>query len=225
MRGRPGGAVHDYPQGLAFPAGYELLSCRRGRVLGQARGELRIVGLNRADAYHDGIVLITPAVDQGAGSLAGDPAGITGASCDLAIEAAGQLERDKGQTRLFVLQIRLVKLIHRCVIMRTEDLDTSGTQGLCPTSGATRVRVLHGIENPAYASGDDRLSARRRTAVMAARLQGAVQISSGSGLTSSAQGQRLSMRLARTWVIALTDYLASRVDYDGADGRIRGSAA
>ena len=87
-----------------------------------------------------------------------------------------------------------------------------------------RVRVAEGDDRAADAGGHQRVRAGRRLAVVAARLERAVERRAPGALAGLGEGHRLGVRLSRRQVPPATDDL-SVAHQDGADQRIGVRAA
>jgi hypothetical protein len=76
------------------------------------------------------------------------------------------------------------------------DGDAGRAQPRVASAGNLRVWIFERRDDPGHARGDDRVGARRRLAVVRARLEGDVEVGAARGLAGAAQGLDLSMRPA-----------------------------
>ena len=142
-----------------------------------ARGELRVVGQRGADPDDDGVALGAPVVRAQPRGLARDPLRVAGAGRDLAVERHRRLEQHVRAARARVLAERLVEQprAHRRLAVGDHDLDALVAQDAEPAAGRLLRRVVGGDDDARDAGLDDRVGARRRLPVVAARLQRDVQ--------------------------------------------------
>jgi hypothetical protein len=116
---------------------------------------------------------------------------------DLAVERHGPLGNDPGVAGGDQLQVRRVQ--RAGVGFVQADFDCNSAIGKLPQTAAGYLgkRVLHRGHDAGDSRGHDRLAARWRLAVMAARFQRDVQRASRGPLASSGQRLDLCMRLAK----------------------------
>ena len=102
------------------------------------------------------------------------------------------------------------------------DLDAVRTQGARTAPPSDFVRVTDSVEDACDACSGDGVSTRWRPPVVAARLQGDIEVSSAC-IASRTQRFDLSVRAATTPVVALANDTASP-DENGSDHRVRGDS-
>jgi hypothetical protein len=80
-------------------------------------------------------------------------------------------------------------------------------------AGDLRVGVLHRRDHPRHAGLDQRIGARRRAAMVAARFEGDVGTGATGALAGLAQGVHFGMGLAGAHVPAFADHFAIAHDH------------
>ena len=148
-----------------------------------------------------------------------DPLRIAGARGDLAVERLRELQRHERCTGGNVLDVRLIQTA--CLLAQnvTGCLDTSASKLLCTASGHDGIGVRHGVHHPRDASVDDQIRARRRPAVMRARLQRNIERRTLRRVAGRVQRDDLRMGTTRAFVEPASDHSAVLND-DRADHRI-----
>ena len=186
-------------------------------------GQLRVVGERGADADDDRVDCGAPAVRELAALLAADPLRVAGARRDLAVERHRRLEQHPRAPDARVLAERLVEQPRggRELAVGDDDLDALVAQDPQAAAGGLLGRVVGGDDDAPDAGLDDRVGARRRLALVAARLERdverrAFEVGHPAGLDRVDLGVRAAVDL----VPALAEHLAVARDH-GADDRVR----
>ena len=158
--------------------------------------------------------------------LARDPLRVAAARGDLAVERHRRLEQHPRPPRAGVLAERLVEQTgpDRQLAVGDHYLDALVAEDAETAAGGVLAGVVRGDDKPPDPGLPDRVGARRRATVVAARLErhvqgGAAQIAS----LGSADRLDLGVRLSDRLVIALAEHLAVAAD-DRADERVRTDA-
>ena len=190
----------------------------------EANVEPRVVLAHRADAGQDRARALAPGVAVGARRLAGDPlAGAVG-------ERRAAVERDRrlqAQPRAAALHARDeadVELARLLAAAAPFDGDAGGLEPRRAAAGDERVRVAQGDDDAADAGGDERVGARRRAAVVRARLERDVDGRAAdvdAARRGIAQRHHLGVRAARFLRVAAAGEPAVGADDDAADARVR----
>ncbi len=121
-----------------------------------------------------------------------DPAGVAAGRGDLAVERHGGLVGDQRQAGALVLEERRVLLPRprRPAVVAEVHLDARFAQPRDAVAVDARVRVAQRDHDPRHPGRDDRVGARRREAVVAARLERAVQRGAAAALAGLAPARR-----------------------------------
>jgi hypothetical protein len=193
-----------------------------GQVALRARGELRVVGERGADADHDRVHRGAPLVRHRAAVLTADPLGVPGSRRDLAVERHRGLEEHPRSPDASVLAKGLVEQPRAGgqLAVGHHDLDAFVAQDAQPASRSLLGRVVGGDDHAPDARREDGGGARRRLALVAARLQRDVQRRVGEVLDAAGLDRvDLRVRGAVAFVPALSEHLPGARD-DRADDRI-----
>src|SRR4051812_47696527 len=138
-----------------------------------ARGELGVVGQRGPDAYGDGVDGGAPVVGALAAGDARDPLRVPRPRGDLAVEGHRRLEQHPRPPAARVLAEGLVAQPRprRELARGHGDVDALVAQDAQPASGSLLGRIVGAHDDARDARRDDRVGARRRLALVTARLQ------------------------------------------------------
>jgi hypothetical protein len=150
--------------------------------------QLRVVGQRRADADRHGVAFRTPVVRPAAACFIGDPLRVAGVRGHLAVQRHRRLEEHPGTTRARALAERLVLEPGpgRQVSVDHHHVHPLVAQDAEATARGVRAGVVGGDHDAADSRPEDRLRARRRPSVVAARLErdvegGSMELRSSGG--------------------------------------------
>ena len=146
-------------------------AARLARRVDRAHAQLRIVVLDGADAGDDGAGARAPEVAVVARRLAGDPLAFAVVQGGLAVQAGGRFHAYPGRALLHTLEEADVHFMSGVLHQAGHDGDAGGLQFFQAFACDQRVGIGHGRDDLAEAGIDQCIGARRRAAVMAARLQ------------------------------------------------------
>ena len=137
----------------------------------QSTGQLRVIGERGAGPDEHRVVLGAEQMDAFARHFAGDPAAFAARRGDAAVERGRQLEGHQRPAGAHPLkkagvQLRRFRRTHSGL-----DRQPGRAQPGQAGAGDTRVRILHGGNDPAEPGGDQRIGAGRGLAPMTARFQ------------------------------------------------------
>src|SRR3954471_22548772 len=154
-----------------------------------ARGELRVVGQCGPDADDHRVDRGAPLVRALAARQPRDPLRVAGWRGDLAVERHRRLEQHPRPPGTRVLAEGLVDQPRAGgdLAVGDGDLDALVAQDPQPAAGGLLGRVVGADHHAGDPGGDDRVGARRRLAVVAARLERDVHRRAASGLAGDAQ--------------------------------------
>ena len=188
----------------------------------RSHGQERVVDAHRAGADHHRVVLDAQIAHALARERAGEPSLFATPRSNVAVERRGHLQRDVGT----VVSDRPAKPFDQRFggwIAYDVDHDSGIAQAAHAACGGPRIRVERTDHDTRDLGLDERTAARRRPAVMIARLQRDVGRRPPQVVAASARVANrfdFRVRLAGTAVPALTERDA--VTYENAaDGRIR----
>src|SRR4051794_15755822 len=178
-----GGRVEDHAPRLAVHA---LDACR----------ELRVVGQRGPDADRHRVDRGAPVVGELTARHAGDPLRVAGRGGDLAVERHRRLEQDPRATSPRVLAEGLVAEARAGGELAVGHHDLHALVAQDPETAAGRLlgRVVGGDHDARDAGPHDRLRARGRLAVMAARLERDVERRAPRRVAGRAQRVNLGVR-------------------------------
>ncbi len=148
-----------------------------GRMLpvSKADRQPRIIGQDGTDADDDGVVVVAEAHDIESGTGVGDPAGFTGACCDLAVEGEAGLERDEGGAMTDPVIEPDIEFGGGIGEEPGVDLDTGLAEEMEAATGVGGIGIGGGHHDPFDVGGDNGVGAGRGASVGAARFQGDVE--------------------------------------------------
>ena len=189
----------------------------------QANVEARIVLAHRADAGQDRARALAPGVAVGARRLAGDPlAGAVGER-RAPVERDRRLQAQPGPAAFHARDEADVELARLLAAAAPLDGDAGGLEPRRAAPGDERVRVAQRDDDARHAGSDERIGARRRAAVVRARLERDVDRRAANvdaARRGIAQRHRLGVRAARFLRVAAAGEPAVGADDDAADARI-----
>src|SRR4051812_36373441 len=166
-----------------------------------ARGQLRVVGQRRSDADRDRVDRRAPAVREPAAVLARDPLRVARRGRDLAVERHRGLEQHPRPPGPRVLAERLVAepRAGRQLTVGDDDLDALVAQDPEAAARGLLGRVVGGDDDARDPRLEDRVRARRRPPVGAARLERDVQrraagVGGAARVEARAPGVRRALR-------------------------------
>src|SRR4051812_3787216 len=217
------GAAHELGVQRQPRLGVEHHAARLAGDAGDAGGEQRVVGQRSADPDGDRVALGAPVVGELAAGLAGDPLRVAGARGHLAVERHRRLEQHVRAARAGVLAERLVEQpgARGELAVGDEHLDALVAQDAQAAAGGLLGRVVGRDDDAGDAGVDDRVGARRRAPVVAARLERDVhRRAAGVGHAAGRQRLALGVRASVRDVVALAEHLAV-LHHDGSDERVR----
>ena len=150
----------------------------------------------------------------------GDPLAFTAGHRRAAVQRGAQLQLHPGKTGAHPLQEALIQRFRFVHHQPVADVNTGLLQTIQTAPRHLRVWVLHRSDHAANAGGDQRIAARRRTAMVAAGFKGDVGGGALRLFAGHAERVHFSMRLAGAIVKALADDFAV-FHNDAADIRVR----
>ena len=158
------------------------------------------------------------------GGFAGDPAALAAAGGDPGIEGRGQFERDQRTPGANPHEVTCEKVFGFVRADARLHLDSGAAQRRDAAAVDSRIGISHGDDHPGGAGGDQRLHARRRSAMMGAGFEGRVNRGAFRPAAELLEGGRLGMGAALfPGMRARGD--AAALHYDAADRRVRPGAA
>jgi hypothetical protein len=175
-----------------------------------------------ADADRHGVRLGAPAVGAGAAGLTRNPLGVAGARGHLAVEAHRCLEDHQRATGAGVLSKRLVQEACRVRDLAVHEPDLHALVPQDPGAPPGRLgRRIVGCDDDARDAGlEDRLGARRGSAVVGAGLERDVEGGAGRVLAAGRESHALRVSLSGGLGYALADHPAVLHEH-GPDHRVR----
>ena len=124
-----------------------------------------------------------------------------------------------GRSPRCAIEERRIELARRLALDADVDLDSGGAQPF-DTAARDRARIAHRDDHARDAGRDDRIGARRRFAVMRARLERDVHRRATRALAGRSSAVDFGVRLAVARMKSFADDLAAGND-NGADHRVR----
>ena len=177
-----------------------------------ARGQLRVVGQQRARTGHDGIHAGAQTVDEFSRTLRSDPAGIARQSSGLSVHGHGTLHRYKGKPCCYLLDEGLIKLTAPGFEKPDLDLDTRFPESFDASAAHHRIRVDHPDKDPGDPCRDNSIGTGRSFSEMGTGFECHIKISAFGTLTGLPERVDLGMGRAGFPVPPFADNFAALYD-------------
>ena len=191
-----------------------------GAQLLPAHGQRRIVRQHGGAAGQNGMALCAQTLHVASRLRGGDPLAFAAGHRRAAVQRSTQLELHPGKTGAHPLQEALVQRFRLVHHQPVADFNTGLLQTVQAAPRHLRVRILHRGDHAADAGGNQRIAARRRTAVVAAGLKGDIGGGASRLFPRYPQGVHFGVRLAGAIVEPFADDLAVFYN-DTANVRVR----
>jgi hypothetical protein len=190
---------------------------------GQAHGEQRVVGQNRADPDHDGVVVGADEVRAGVGQRPGDHQPSAAAPCRIAVRGAGELQHHGGAPLRDPQHMAAMGPAGLVGQNAGDDLDPRSLEALKAGPMGKGARVRRTDHQAADAGLDEKVGAGGAVSALRARragFEGHVERGAPRGLARRLERYPLGMRPAAGLRRALTQDQAV-AHHNGADGGVR----
>ena len=185
---------------------------------GRSRGEAWVVGEGGSDTDHDGVHASAQLVDERAGAFIADPAAVSGAGCELAVEGHCPFRGDVRAAGGEAFEVRGVEAAR----VGFEEAAFDGDSRVGELSEASAVNLGEGIAHggdDAFDSGlNDGLDAGRGFSLVAAGFEGDVEGCSPGGFACEIEGVDLGVGRAEASVIAGADEVVTARDHGADEG-------
>ena len=170
-----------------------------------AAGELRVVGQDGTDTYHNGPVAASLGVDVAAGFLAGDPLGLPCVGGQLSVQGHGVLQDHIGGLGPDVVEEHVVEGGAGFFQHVFRDVHPGGPEDVQALARHLGIGVAGAHHHPGNARLQDGVGAGGLAAVVTAGLQGHVHGGAPGIFGAGGQGGPLRVEIAAFGVVPLGD--------------------